>query len=106
MKKHSYSGCRKSRPFGSSLPSVPLPTLPIASASSKAGRRLLSLHPSSRPSEGKGVVEGSGGVSCVGACGASPPPFGSCAGGGGGGPVRVLAPPRDECGSVASSLIG
>ena len=94
LKKRSYSRHRKSFPSGSSLLAPPfwlLPSLyatansPIASASSEAGRRSPSLQPSSCPSEGKGVAEGSGGVSCVGACGASPPPSFSRAGGGGGG---------------------
>ena len=47
LKKCSYSGRHKSRPSGSSLLLAPLPLPPSASASSEAGRRSPSSHPSS-----------------------------------------------------------
>ena len=89
LKKRSYNGCRKSRPSGPFLPPAPLPIPPSTSASSQAGRHSPSLHPSSLPSEGRGLAEKSEGISR----GVSSPPSRSSAFGG-------------ECDSAASSLSG
>ena len=92
---------RKSHASSSSLPSAPLPTSSVASASSEAGHHSPSLQPSSRPSEGSGVAERSGGVTSV-ALVVPPLPHLALVREGGGG---VLAP-SGEGGSVASSLSG
>ena len=81
LEKNSYIGCRKSRPSGSSLPSAPLPSPPIAFASSEAGRPSTSLLLPPVLQKGMGLRRGRGDVSRVGARGASPPPSSSRAGG-------------------------
>ena len=89
LKKRSYSGRRKFHLSGSALPHAPLPIPPSTSASSEAGHRSPSQHPSSLPSEGRGYAEKLEGVSCVGSRDFSPPPSRSLVGDGGGG---ALAP--------------
>ena len=66
LKKCSYSGCRKSRPSGSALPTALPPIPPSTYASSKAGCPSPSRPPSSLPSEGWCWAGKSGGVSHVG----------------------------------------
>ena len=85
LKKFSYSGCRKSRPSGSDVPTA-LPTLPLsASASSEAGRPSPPSLLPSLPSEGRGREWESEGVARVGSHGSPlPPPAIWWEGGGGG----------------------
>ena len=71
MKKHSYSGCRKSRSSGSALPNAPLILPPSASASSETGGPSPSPLASSPPSDGRGRAEESESVSRVGCRGVS-----------------------------------
>ena len=119
LKKCSYRGRRKSRPSGSSLPTVPRPLLPSAFASSEAGRH-SPPPPSSLPSEGQGRSGESKVISHIGSRNVSPPPscrsVGEKRGGGGGGVrgswllgvnvTRLLLPPPRDWGSGALSFSG
>ena len=68
LKKNSYSGCRKSRPSGSDLPTAPA-TLPrSSSASVEAGRPAPPPRPATPPSEGRGRSGESEGVPREGSC--------------------------------------
>ena len=75
LKKLSCSECRKSRPSSSALPHASPPIPPSASASSEAGHRSPSPPPSSLPSEGRGRVGKTEGVSRVGSRSVSSPPL-------------------------------
>ena len=104
MKKHSYSGRRKSHPSGAALPPAPPPIPPSASASSEAGRRSPSLDSSSLPSEGRGHAEKSEGVSRVGSRGVSSPHLAPQQERGGGGGMVLFSGGKGV--STVSSLRG
>ena len=106
LKRRRYSGYRKKRPSGFTLPTVP-PTLPpSASASSEAGRPAPPPCPPTPPSEGCGRLGELEGVPRVGSHEVSSPPFPLFSGRGRGGRATRASASGGTSDSATSSLLG